>query len=62
MGDCRVTRVEGPFWKDSTGEYVIRAYAGDKRYPPADYYTDDKRDAVETLWAIRTALAQGSYA
>jgi hypothetical protein len=35
--------------RNAFGEYVVRAYDEDgKRYPPADYYTDDWDDAVST--------------
>lgn len=35
------------------GEYVVKAYGEDgKRYPAADYFTDDKADAESTARAM----------
>jgi hypothetical protein len=35
--------------KNEYGEYVIKAWKDGKRYPDADYHTDDKTDAESTL-------------
>lgn len=29
-------------------EFVCKAYVNNIRYPPADYFTNDKQDAIET--------------
>jgi hypothetical protein len=36
-----------------TGEYRVRIYKDGKPYPPADYFTDDYKDAVLTLQQMR---------
>lgn len=41
--------------KNEWGEYVVKAYKDGKRYPDADYFTDDKTDALETLKALRVS-------
>lgn len=34
------------------GEYIVKAYTAKGRYPDADYYTNDKADAVATADAM----------
>lgn len=34
--------------KNEFGEYRVRLFIDGRKYPPADYFTNDKSDAVET--------------
>jgi hypothetical protein len=39
--------------KNEWGEFVVRAYDQDgKRWPEADYHTDDRQDAEQTAKAM----------
>jgi hypothetical protein len=41
----------------ATEEWIVRAYtAGNHPYPAADYYTDDKADAMQTAIAMLDAV------
>jgi hypothetical protein len=49
MSERVVTRVTVASRRNEWGEFVVRAYDQDgRRYPPADYFTDDRKDAVQT--------------
>ena len=41
--------------KTPHGEYIIRCFRDDKRYPDGDYYTTDKNDAVDSLVLLEKA-------
>lgn len=47
--------------KSSTQEWVVRAYRNGKKYPEADYYTDDKQDAIDTM-ALMSKLPEVYHA
>ena len=47
-----VVEVKSPKFDRHLGEYVVRVYIDGKRDPSADYYTDDKADAVESHKAM----------
>lgn len=49
----RVSRADVARHRNELGEYVVRAYDQDgRRFPQADYHTDDLRDAVATAEAM----------
>lgn len=48
----RITRAVVSIRRNEWGEWVVRAYVGDDRYPAADYYTDDRSDAQQTARAM----------
>ena len=64
-GDCRCRKCReatfeaGPAWTYTLGrlvesnEWIIRARLNGKRAPEADFYTDDRRDAEDTLAALQ---------
>lgn len=35
-------------WETDIEEYRVRLYKDNKAYPPADYFTDDREDAICT--------------
>lgn len=39
--------------RNEFGEYVIQCWRDGKRFPDGDYFTDDLRDARETLKLLR---------
>lgn len=50
-----VTRAVVARRRNQWGEWVVRAYTADgKRYPPADYHTNDRADAEGTARAMVT--------
>lgn len=44
------------FWNASVSEYRVRLYENDILYPHADYFTDDKQDAIDTARAMSQPL------
>lgn len=55
MGSAFVVKA----YKDTdTGEYVCKLYENNVHYEPADYFTDDKQDALDTaeLMALRNPV------
>lgn len=36
------------YYKPTYGEFVVRFYFADKLHPPSDYFTSDRKDAIET--------------
>ena len=42
--------------KASTGEWVVRWFDGSKYNDDKSYYTDDKKDAVDTMQAMAKKL------
>ena len=47
--EAREVRV---YWNAEFSEYVCRLYDHGELYIPADYFTDDKADAIETACAM----------
>jgi hypothetical protein len=44
-----VSKVTVPKRKNEWGEFVVRAYdQNGRRYPEADYHTNDRQDAIQT--------------
>lgn len=40
------------FYDSDMGEYIVRLYVNGILYPPADYFTDDRQDAIDTSAAM----------
>ncbi len=45
MARITSTRLE---YVEESGEWVVRAFIGDKRFPAGDYFADDSQDAADT--------------
>lgn len=40
------------YWQANHGEYRVVLYVNGARYSPADYFTEDKGDAIDTARAM----------
>lgn len=47
--------------KSATQEWVVRKYVNGKLDPDADYFTDDKEDALATLAFLQSGYTAPDY-
>lgn len=56
LTEARLVKV---YWSSQFQEYCARLYVDGKLYEPADYFTTDKADAIDTAFAMAKPLTKG---